>query len=83
MASDKMEVIYEYIDTTVNIVGTTMIIKAYITGDRLIYNLLLSCSWIESIGAAEYYRMWEFIVAGMERQCIVVQPTAVHLLYRI
>jgi hypothetical protein len=72
VASDHLVLITEEVEMEVNIVGVVTKTMACILGVGVAYDLLLSRSWIEDIGAIENFKRKKFIIAEVNGQRIEV-----------
>jgi hypothetical protein len=75
VASDYLIPITEEVEMNVNVVGMAIKTVAFILGSGVAYDLLLSRSWMESVGAIEDFKNKKFTIAGPNGQRIKVSPT--------
>ena len=79
LASDDLVEIKECVDIRVNIASVEMPIMAYVTEIRVTYDLLLSCRWMEGIGAQEDYKNRTFTI-DYRRTRKAVKPIPTNIL---
>jgi hypothetical protein len=81
LASDDLVEIKECVDIAVNIEGVKMLVTAYITGNGVTYDLLLSRRWLEGVGAKEDFLNRTFSIDRKGFQ-LLVKPTSSKILKR-
>jgi hypothetical protein len=75
LASDDLVEIRECVDIAVNVEGVEMLVTAYITGNGVTYDLLLSRRWLEGVGAQENFKNRTFSIDRKGLQ-LLVKPTS-------
>lgn len=81
LASDDLVEIKECVDIAVNVEGVEMLVTAYITGNGVTYDLLLSRRWLEGVGAKEDFLNRTFSIDRKGFQ-LLVKPTSPEILKR-
>jgi hypothetical protein len=71
---DKRTEFKKCVDIAVNVEGVEMPVTAYVTGNGVTYDLLLSRRWLEGVGAQEDYKNKTFSI-NQDRVQIVVRLT--------
>jgi hypothetical protein len=79
LASDDLVEIRECVDIPVNVEGIKMLVTAYITGNGVTYDLLLSRRWLHGVGAREDFKRETFTIEGEGFQ-LRIRPTLADIL---
>jgi hypothetical protein len=74
VASNHLITITEEVEMNINVARMAMKTVAFILESGVVYDLLLSRSWMESVGAIKDFKNKKFTIAGPNGQRIEVSP---------